>query len=205
MKDTYKTIDKPAEGYFKDKGSKFYAFAVPVQNENEIKEAIAGLKKQHHSARHHCYAWRLGTEDIIYRANDDGEPPSTAGKPVLGQLLNFDLTNIIVVVVRYFGGTLLGTGGLINAYRKAAADAIKNAEIKTKIVEQHFQLSYSYKQMNDVMSVLKQENLNITTTRFEEECSLVFAVRKSKAERIEKIFSDFYGVKISKSKHENIC
>ena len=123
MDDVYQTIEKESQGYFKDKGSKFYAFAFPVTNEEQVKEILARLRKEHHSARHHCFAWRFGTENVSFRANDDGEPSSTAGKPILGQLLTCNVTNILVVVIRYFGGTLLGVSGLINAYRNAAADA----------------------------------------------------------------------------------
>jgi uncharacterized YigZ family protein len=132
MEDVYQTIGKESQGFFKDKGSKFYSFAYSVRNEDEVKEILARLRKEHHSARHHCYAWRLGTEEITFRANDDGEPSSTGGKPILGQLQSFNVTNTLIVVVRYFGGTLLGVSGLINAYRNAAADALKNAEIKQK-------------------------------------------------------------------------
>lgn len=197
MKDTYKTISKKAEGYFKDKGSKFLAYAWPVKTEEEVKELLAEIKKEHHSARHHCYAWRIGTEEILFRANDDGEPSSTAGKPILGQLQSFDVTNTLIVVVRYFGGTLLGTSGLIGAYRSAAADALSNAKIVTRTIEKRFRLKFTYKEMNDVMQIIKQHNLNIIDTQFEISCSLDFAVRKSEAESIEKIFSDFYGVEIS--------
>lgn len=196
MKDSYKTIEKESQGYFKDKGSKFYAFAFPVKNENDIKEILAGLKKEHHSARHRCFAWRLGTEDIRFRANDDGEPSSTAGKPILGQLQSFDVTNILIVVVRYFGGTLLGVGGLINAYRNATADALKNAEIKTKLIEQYFDLQFTYNKLNEVMHIIKQKNLNIVTTNFAENCKLTFSVRKSEAKKTEEIFTNFYGIKI---------
>jgi uncharacterized YigZ family protein len=134
MTDSYKTIKKESQGYFKDKGSKFLAFAFPVKSEEEIKEILTRLRKEHHSARHHCYAWRLGSEEITFRANDDGEPSSTAGKPILGQLLSFEVTNILIIVVRYFGGTLLGVSGLINAYKNAAADSLNNAEIIEKII-----------------------------------------------------------------------
>lgn len=199
MTDTYKTITTKSEGYFKDKGSKFMAYAFPVNTEEEIKELLAQLKKEHHSARHHCYAWRLGTEEISYRANDDGEPSSTAGKPILGQLQSFDVTQVLIVVVRYFGGTLLGTSGLINAYRNAAADALKNAKIVTKTVEVNFRLYYSYNRMNEVMQIIKQENLNITDTRFEVQCELFFSVRKSEAPQIEDIFRKLHGVKINQS------
>lgn len=196
MEDTYKTISVKSEGYFKDKGSKFMAYAWPLSNEDEVKEILTEIKKEHHSARHHCYAWRLGIEEITYRANDDGEPSSTAGRPILGQLQSFSVTNILLVVVRYFGGTLLGTSGLINAYKSAAADALNNARIVTKIIEAKFKLHFTYPHMNDVMQIMKQENLNIVDTQFEIECDLFFTVRKSEAGRIEKIFQNYYGVEI---------
>lgn len=196
MEDTYNTIELNSEGYFKDKGSKFYSYAFPVQSEEKIKYLISELKKEHHSARHHCYAWRLGTEEITFRTNDDGEPSSTAGKPILGQLLSFDVTNILVVVVRYFGGTLLGVSGLINAYRTAAAEALKNAEILTKTIEKKYELHFQYNVLNDVMNIIKNENLNVVTTKFEEDCRLIFSVRKSEVEKAEEIFKNFYGVEI---------
>ncbi len=194
--DSYKTIKSPSEGYFRDKGSRFLAFAYPVQTEDEIGEILARLKKEYHNARHHCYAWRLGAETITFRANDDGEPSSTAGKPILGQLLSNELTNILVVVVRYFGGTLLGTGGLISAYRAATADAISNAKIITKIIEDKYRLKFSYKEMNEVMQIIKQENLNILNTNFELDCALDFSVRRSESDKVREIFEKFWGVKI---------
>lgn len=196
MTDIYKTIEKNSQGYFKEKGSKFHSFAFPVENEDEIKQILSRLKKEHHSARHHCYAWRLGTETIHYRANDDGEPSSTAGKPILGQLLSFDVTNILIVVVRYFGGTLLGASGLINAYRTAATDALNNSEIVEKIIETEFCIDFTYNELNDVMQIVKQENLSVIKTQFEEKCKLYFSVRKSEVEKITGIFSNFYGVSI---------
>jgi len=196
MNDVYKTILELSTGYFKDKGSKFYSFACPVQNENDVKEVLRGLKKEHHSARHHCYAWRIGTEQITFRANDDGEPASTAGKPILGQLLSYNVTNILVVVVRYFGGTLLGVSGLINAYKLAAADALKNASIVTYYIESKFQLDFTYAELNQVMQIIKNENLTVLSTRFEETCRLTFSVRKSNALQIEERFEQFYGVAI---------
>ena len=205
MNDSYKTIKAKSEGLFKDKGSKFLSYAFPVETEEEIKDILIQIKKEHHSARHHCYAWRLGTEEITFRANDDGEPSSTAGKPILGQLLSFGLTNILVVVVRYFGGTLLGTGGLINAYRTAAAEAIKNAKTVNRVIEKKFTLKFTYNQMNDVMQIIKQENLNILDTRFELECELDFSVRKSEARRIEDLFQQFYGVEIKKNGTQLTC
>ena len=194
MEDVYYTIEKESTGSFKDKGSKFYAFAYPLQNEDNVKEILSILRKEHHSARHFCYAWRLGAKEITYRANDDGEPSSTAGKPILGQLQSFNVTNILIVVVRYFGGTLLGTGGLINAYRSAAADALKNAEILQKIIEREIVLDFTYNELSEVMNVIKQENLSIVNTRFEESCNLIFSVRETEYERIKQIFSNIYGV-----------
>ena len=155
MEDVYQTIAEVSSGIFKDKGSKFLAFAYPVQTEEEVKQIISSLKKEHHSARHHCYAWRMGTENIVYRTNDDGEPSSTAGKPILGQLLSFNLTNTMVVVVRYFGGTLLGVSGLINAYKNAAADALSNAKIIQKRIETTWALLFTYHEMQDVMNLIK--------------------------------------------------
>jgi len=194
MNDSYKTIEKQSTGYFKDKGSKFYSFAFPLRTEEEVKDIISRLKKEHHSARHHCYAWRLGTEEIRFRANDDGEPSSTAGKPILGQLLSFELTNILVVVVRYFGGTLLGVSGLIHAYKNATADALKNADIIDKHIEKKYQIDFTYNELNEVMHILKQENFNIINTDFQENCSLIFSVRKSYSEKAEKIFNEMYKV-----------
>jgi uncharacterized YigZ family protein len=196
MEDLYQTIEKESHGFFKEKGSKFFAFAFPVTNEEEIKEKLYSLRKEHHSARHHCYAWRLGAEEITFRAVDDGEPPSTAGKPILGQLQSFNLTNVLIVVVRYFGGTLLGTGGLINAYRSAAADALKNAEIKQKTVEKEITLDFTYNEMAEVMNVIKQENLTVIYTRFEESCNLALTVRKSEIDKVTNIFRNIYGVSV---------
>jgi len=196
MNDEYKTIEKESTGLFKDKGSKFLAYAYPVQNEDEVKELLLMIKKEHHSARHHCYAWRIGTEEIITRANDDGEPSSTAGKPILGQLQSFDVTNILIVVVRYFGGTLLGTSGLINAYKSATIDALTNAEIVSKLIEKEYELSFDYPLMNVVMQALKQEGIEIRKTDFNESCKLWFRIRKKEAHKAEKAFSEIYGVKI---------
>lgn len=198
MSDIYKTIEKESTGYFKDKGSKFYAYAYPLSNEDEVKSIITKLKKEHHSARHHCYAWRLGTEEIRTRANDDGEPSSTAGKPILGQLQSFEVSNILVVVVRYFGGTLLGVSGLINAYRNATIEALHNANIQTKIIEINYELQFEYPMLNPVMNTLKKEALNIVNTDFQESCKLVFSVRKTEAEKAFKTFSSLYGVTIVK-------
>lgn len=199
MEDVYQTIERESRGTFKDKGSKFFAFAFPVKHEDDVKEILSQLKKEHHSARHHCYAWRIGTEEITFRSNDDGEPSSTAGKPILGQLQSFNVTNILIVVVRYFGGTLLGVSGLINAYRNAAAEALKNAEIIQKTIENEIILNFTYNELAEVMNVIKQENLTIINTRFEEKCSLIFSVRKSEYEKARQKFGGIYGVEIQKN------
>ncbi|WP_319481249.1 YigZ family protein [uncultured Draconibacterium sp.] len=198
MDDQYKTIETPSTGYFKDKGSKFYSYAYPLKDEEEVKELVAALKKEHHSARHHCYAWRLGTEEIRTRANDDGEPSSTAGKPILGQLQSYEVTNILVVVVRYFGGTLLGVSGLINAYRAATVEALNNAEILSKLIEIQYELKFEYNMLNTVMNKLKQDNYDIVTTDFKESCRLIFKARKSEDERAFQSFSEIYGIGIKR-------
>ena len=198
MDDQYKTIETPSTGYFKDKGSKFYSYAYPLKDEEEVKELVAALKKEHHSARHHCYAWRLGTEEIRTRANDDGEPSSTAGKPILGQLQSYEVTNILVVVVRYFGGTLLGVSGLINAYRAATVEALDNADILSKLIEIQYELKFEYTMLNTVMNKLKQDNYDIVTTDFQESCRLIFKARKSEDERAFNTFNDIFGIEITK-------
>jgi uncharacterized YigZ family protein len=194
--DSYKTIAAKSEGLFKDKGSRFVAYAFPVTTEDEIREHLVQVKKEHHSARHHCYAWRLGAEEPAFRIHDGGEPSSTAGKPILGQLIHFEVTNVLLVVVRYFGGVLLGTGGLINAYRSAAADTLSNAEIITKIIEKKFRLKFTYNELNDVMQAVKQENLTVVNTVFEVDCQLDFTVRESESNRIYNFFNQMYPVKI---------
>jgi uncharacterized YigZ family protein len=196
MKDTYNTIEQPAEGYFKDKGSKFHTYLYPVNTEDEVRDILQQIKKEHFSARHHCYAWRLGQEEIRFRANDDGEPSSTAGKPILGQLVSSDITNVLCVVVRYFGGTLLGVSGLINAYRQATIEAITNAQIVTRIIELEYELRFSYNELNTIMHIIKTENLNQTEIELLEGCRIRFKVRKTEAERIKNIFDGIYGVDI---------
>lgn len=185
MEDTFKTIEIPSEGLYKDKGSRFISYAFPVNSEEEIREIIQTIKKNHHSARHHCYAWRIGAEKLLFRANDDGEPSSTAGKPILGQIQSFDLTNILIVVVRYFGGTLLGVSGLINAYRNGALDAINNAEIVEKLVEKWLLIKFDYSAMNQVMKVFKDEKLPQVDPQFDLSCKVKTHIRLSEWERIE--------------------
>ena len=197
MDDTYKTIAAPSEGLFKDKGSKFISYAFPVCSEEEIREIIQILKKDHHSARHHCYAWRLGHEKLHFRANDDGEPSNSAGKPILGQIQNSELTNILIVVVRYFGGILLGVGGLINAYRNAAQDALVQAEIVERIVEKRLLVEFGYGVMNDVMKIFKDEKLPQIDPRFDLNCTITTMVRLNDLIRVEASLKKVEGLKIS--------
>jgi len=191
VNDTYKTISAPAEGIYKEKGSKFLAFAYPVFSEDEIKEHIAELKKKFHDARHHCYAWKLGMDDNHYRMNDDGEPSGTAGKPIYGQILSHELTNVLVVVVRYFGGTKLGTSGLIHAYKTATKDAFENAEIVEQTVNDIITVNFGYSAMNDVMRIVKEEEPQVITQDFNLDCKMVLSVRQSHApaltEKLKKI------------------
>jgi len=182
--DTYKTAAAPCEGLFKDRGSKFIAYVFPVSSEEEVKKHLAELRKEHFSARHHCYAFRLGADKQHFRSNDDGEPSGTAGKPILGQIQSHDLTNILVVVVRYFGGTLLGVSGLIAAYKGAADDALSRAPIVERTVNEIYELKFPYAAMNEVMKILKDEELEQFDQQFELDCSLKFAVRKSTADQV---------------------
>jgi uncharacterized YigZ family protein len=182
--DTYKTIDHPAEGIFKDKGSKFTAFAYPILSEAEVKPILLKLRAEHTKANHFCYAYRLTPDKSIYRVNDDGEPSGTAGRPILNALLSADLTNILIVVVRYFGGTLLGVPGLINAYKSAAIDAIGLANVIEKTVNDRYELRFDYLAMNDVMRLVKEEQLNIIEQQFDNQCMISFEVRKSQLNKV---------------------
>ncbi|MDR1342904.1 MAG: YigZ family protein [Prevotellaceae bacterium] len=186
MDDTYNTIAAPAEGVYKDKGSKFLAYAFPVQNEQEVKERIASVKREHHSARHHCYAYRMGKEGALLRANDDGEPSGTAGKPILGLLLSANLTNVLVVVARYFGGTLLGTSGLATAYKSATANAIAGAQVVQRAWEAVLTAKFPYAGMNGVMKIVKDEQLRILSQEFDNDrCYISVGVRESKARSVQ--------------------
>ena len=182
--DTYKTIESPSEGIFKDRGSKFLAFAFPVTNEATVKEIVQRLRKEHPGANHHCYAFRLGADKLFFRSNDDGEPSGSAGKPILGQIQSNDLTNILIVVARYFGGTLLGVPGLIAAYRGAAADALANGKIVERQVMEIYDLHFPYAAINDVMKILKEEDLEQWGQDFQLDCRLKFSVRKNKADEV---------------------
>jgi uncharacterized YigZ family protein len=194
--DTYKTIGEKAEGIFKDKGSRFISYIFSISTEDEAKSILQEIKKEHFSARHHCYAYRLGFFGEKYRSNDDGEPSGTAGKPILGQLLSNELTNVMIVVVRYFGGTLLGVSGLINAYKCAAKDAIERTEIVSKIIETRFQLKFEYPFQNSVMKIVKDEKLEIVHSEFGMECKIDVVVRLTKADVILKMFQSLEGVTV---------
>lgn len=195
--DTYKTILQSSEEVlFKDKNSKFFGYAYPISNEEEVKEIISELKKQHHQARHWCYAFQLGTETKQYRANDDGEPNNSAGMPIYGQLLSFDVTNVLVVVVRYFGGVKLGVSGLINAYKTGAQMALENVEIIEKTIDKHFLINFDYKNMNKVMRVIKEKNINLVNQKMELDCEIEIAIRKKNAEEIFSIFDSLFEVSI---------
>ena len=199
MEDTYKTIEKPSEEtLFKDRNSKFFGYAFPVVNEDEVKEAIDGLKKKHHAARHFCYAWQFGIETVRFRANDDGEPSNSAGMPIYGQIQAFSVTNILIVSVRYFGGTKLGVGGLINAYRSSAKLALEASSILDKTINISFQLSFGYELMSKVMRIIKERNLEIVSQQLEMECNYVVSVRKKDASMIFELFTSLYKVTIKK-------
>lgn len=192
--DEYLTISKPSEGLFKDRGSKFLAFAYPVSTEEEIKEIQEKLRSDYHDARHHCYAYMLGKDKNIFRANDDGEPSSTAGKPILGQIRSYDLTNILIVVIRYFGGTKLGVSGLINAYKTAADEALKNAKVVKRTLHDIYELRFDYPEMNEIMRIMKEEQIEQIDQNFELTCSITLALRRadvdkvlSKFDRVEKL------------------
>jgi len=181
--DTYQTIEKPTESLFRDRGSKFLGFAYPINSDNDIKGIVAKLKADHPKANHHCWAMRLGTDRSVYRVNDDGEPSGTAGRPILNILLSKDITNILVVVVRYFGGTLLGVPGLINAYKVATEEALKLAVIVQKTVNDIYTIKFDYLQMNDVMRIIKDENLSVLEQQFDNDCSMQLSVRKMQVEQ----------------------
>src|SRR5674476_1465750 len=174
--DTYKTIKSLAEGLYKEKGSRFVAIAIPVSDQEAIKPILDKIRKEHHEARHHCYAYMIGHERTNWRVNDDGEPSGTGGRPILGQINSYGLTNLIIVVSRYFGGTLLGVSGLINAYRSAAASAINNAELTEKTLREYYEIIYPYIVMNDVMKILKEENVEQSKQLFDLECRILLHI-----------------------------
>jgi uncharacterized YigZ family protein len=193
--DSYTTIKSSSQGIYKEKGSRFIAFAYPVADQEEIKPIIDKTRKEHHEAKHHCYAYMIGHERMIWRVNDDGEPSGTAGRPILGQINSFGLTNILIVVSRYFGGTLLGVSGLINAYRSAAASAIKNAEIIECTLQEFYEITYPYISMNDVMKILKEEDIGQSDQIFDLECRIKVNFRASARDKILNRLSRIEGLK----------
>ncbi len=182
--DTYRTIKGPAEGLYKEKGSKFLAFAFPVRSTDEVKQHLEALRKEYFDARHHCYAYILGSTKDVYRVNDDGEPSGTGGRPIHGQLLSADLTDTLIVVVRYFGGVLLGASGLANAYKTAARDAIEHAEIVEKTIDVRYRLQFEYVLMNDVMRIVKEFGLTPMNQDYNLDCRLELSVRQSQSVRL---------------------
>jgi uncharacterized YigZ family protein len=197
LNDTYKTIASPSEEIlFKEKNSKFFGYAFPVSSEDEIKNHLDILRKQHYGAVHFCYAFQMGTDKIQFRANDDGEPSNTAGAPIYGQIQSFGLTNVLVVVVRFFGGIKLGVGGLISAYRTSAQMALEASEIIEKTINVHYIISFDYKNMNKVMRVIKEKNLEIISQNMNESCEIEIATRKKNAEQIFDIFTNLFEIDI---------
>lgn len=196
MPDKFNTISSPSEGIYKEKGSKFLSFAIPVKDEEEIKDILETYRKKYHNARHVCYAYMLGEERTDFRANDDGEPSGTAGRPILGQINSFELTDILIIVVRYFGGILLGTGGLVTAYKEAAADAIRNAKIIEKTIEIPLSIHFSYELMSEVSRLIKEFDLKITDQKFEIACDMTFAIPKKIFENVKNRFENIYGIEI---------
>lgn len=196
-KDTYKTITKPTKPIlFKDKNSKFFGYAFPVLNEDEVKLNLEQLKKEHHTARHWCYAYQFGTETTYYRANDDGEPNNSAGMPIYGQIQSFEVTNILVVVVRYYGGIKLGVGGLINAYKTTAQLALENSKIAQKTINVNYLISFDYKNMNTVMRIIKERKLSITHQKLEMDCQITISVRKNEAESVFEAYNHLFDINI---------
>jgi len=197
--DTYQTIAHPSEEIlYKEKNSKFFGYAFPVLSEDDVRNHLEVLRKRHVGAGHFCYAWQRGTEKIAYRANDDGEPSNSAGMPIYGQIQSFGLTNILIVVVRFFGGVKLGVGGLIQAYRTAAQMALEQSEIVERTIDVYFKISFDYKNMNKVMRVIKEKNLEIVRQKMELDCEIEIATRQKNAEMVQQIFESLFEVSIKK-------
>jgi uncharacterized YigZ family protein len=196
--DTYKTISSASEEVlYKEKNSKFFGYAFPVSNEEEIKEHLDRLRKEHFSARHWCYAYQIGTEKIQYRANDDGEPNNSAGMPIYGQIQSFEVTNVLVVVVRYFGGVKLGVGGLISAYKTAAQMALENSEIVEQTINKFFTISFEYVHLNKVMRIIKEKNLQIVSQKMEMDCEIQISIRKKNVQNLLNTFENLYEIKLT--------
>lgn len=197
MEDTYKTLTTPSEEVlFKEKNSKFFGYAFPVSDETEIKDILEQIKKQHYSARHWCYAYQIGIKTKIYRANDDGEPNNSAGMPIFGQIQSFDLTNVLVIVVRYFGGVKLGVGGLVTAYKTTAQMALEVADIVEKTIDVHFLIRFDYKNMNKVMRIIKEKNINVVNQTLELDCLIEISCRLTQQDEIFNAFNQIFEVSI---------
>jgi uncharacterized YigZ family protein len=195
MKDTYRTISAPSpEVLFKDRNSKFFGYAFPIHSEEEVKPLIDQLKKTHYQARHWCYAWVLGNQYERFRANDDGEPSNSAGAPIHGQLQSFDVTNVLVVVVRYFGGTKLGVGGLINAYRTGAKLALEAGDIEERTIDIDFNIQFEYPLLNKVMRLIKDHDVNIVEQKMELNCLFSLSIRQKEASKVIAAFEEVYGI-----------
>ena len=197
MDDTYKTVDGPAEGYITEKKSKFLSFIFPVKSAGEVKEIVDAHRKKYYDARHVCWAYMLGWEREEYRVNDDGEPSGTAGRPILGQINSAELTDVLILVIRYFGGTLLGTGGLIKAYKEASADAIQHAEIVERTVDEEIHIHFEYTLLNDVMRVLKQFETVRWTQDFQTSCRMTLRIRRSLSAQLKEMLAAIFGVEVA--------
>jgi len=196
IRDEYLTVADKSEGLYKEKGSKFIALCYPVDTEEDVHNILDKLRKEYHDARHHCYAYRLGVNNDRYRMNDDGEPGGSAGRPIYGQILSNDLTNILIVVIRYFGGIKLGMGGLAAAYKAATNESIENACIIKKIITENITLSFNYPLMNEVMRIIKEHSLNIAYQLFTDTCRITVSVRLKQYQKTVSIFGKIHGVKI---------
>ncbi len=194
----YKTIIKGGEGLYKEKGSKFIAKAFHVENEEEIKEILKSLKKEYHDARHHCYAWRINPLNEKIRSNDDGEPSGSAGKPILNQIYSFELYDVLLVVIRYFGGTKLGVSGLINAYKSSSREAIENSEIVEKEITESYRLEFEYVKMNEVMRVIKEENIDVKNQEFDNVCKMDVEIKLSTVQKSTNRLNAVRGLKLEK-------
>ena len=197
FEDSYKIVTTNGEGLYKEKGSKFIAEAFPVHSEAEVKERVAEIRKRYFDAKHHCYAFMIGPDKACYRSSDDGEPSGTAGKPILNQILSKDVTNVCVVVTRYFGGQLLGVPGLINAYKTSAREALDNCTIVEKTIDEVYSLEFDYPLLNEVMRILKDENLEQQNPKFEMKCYLEISIRQSDSDRITEKLKRIYGVTVN--------
>ena len=202
MDDSYKTIENIAEGYITERKSKFISYVIPIETEDEVKEILEEYRKKYYNARHVCWAYMLGETREEFRSNDDGEPSGTAGRPILGQINSFELTNVLIIVIRYFGGTLLGTGGLIKAYKEAAAAAIENAKIVEKTIDDTFVLHFEYPLLNEVMRVLNQYEEVSWTQNFTETCEMEVVIRQSQSQLLSKALSAIYGVTVVDTQEE---